>query len=102
MPFKPNPNGPASHGPRFSSGGPLRSANWATPHARVSTPSSVTAPSVLRVTAFGGGLCYVLQLLVGLCYVLQLLAGAVLRVTALAGAVLRGYGPLNSLKGTLK
>ena len=37
-----------------------------------------------------------------LCYVLQLLAGAVLRVTALAGAVLRGYGPLNSLKGTLK
>ena len=57
-----------------------------------STPSSVTAPSVLRVTAFGGGLCYVLRLL----------AGAVLRVTALAGAVLRGYGPLNSLKGTLK
>ena len=71
-------------------------------HRSGSTPSSVTVPSVLRVTAFGGGLCYVLQLLVGLCYVLQLLAGAVLRVTALAGAVLRGYGPLNSLKGTLK
>ena len=48
----------------------------------LSTPFSVTAPFVLRVTAFGGGLCYVLQLL--------------------AGAVLRGYGLLNSLKGTLK
>ena len=32
-----------------------------------STPSSVTAPFVLRVTAFGGGLCYVLQLLAGGC-----------------------------------
>ena len=42
-----------------------------------STPSSVTAPFVLRVTAFGGGLCYVLQLL----------AGAVLCVTAFGGGL---------------
>ena len=80
-----------------------------------STPSSVTAPFVLRVTAFGGGLCYVLQLLAGavlcvtafgggLCYVLQLLAGGcVMCYSFCRGAVVRVTAALNSLRArTLK